>query len=91
MRHDIAESNAAHDPCRYAVGENLDNPEYQKIILDGCSTLEERFAKIDSRLATEKLKDEKRNQQRISPEMKKIIRRPDLPDRLVALLADQQY
>jgi hypothetical protein len=68
--------------------KNLDNPEYQKIILDGCSTLEERFAKIDSRLATEKLKDEKRNQQRISPEMKKIIRRPDLPDRLVALLAN---
>lgn len=36
--------------------KNLDNPEYQKIILDGCSTLEERFAKIDFRLVTEKLK-----------------------------------
>ena len=67
--------------------KNLDNPEYLKIILDGCSTLEERFEKIDSRLVTDKLRAEQRNQQKLSPEMKKIIRRPDLPDRLIALLA----
>ncbi|MBW2108888.1 MAG: transposase [Deltaproteobacteria bacterium] len=67
--------------------KNLDNPEYLEIILDGCGTLEERFAKIDSRLVTEKLKAERRDQQRVSPEVKKLIRRPDLPDRLVALLA----
>jgi len=28
--------------------KNLDNEEYVKILLDGCQTLEERFAKIDS-------------------------------------------
>jgi len=67
--------------------KNLDNPEYLEIILDGCKTLEERFEKIDSRWVTEKLKAELKNQQKISPEMKKIIRRPDLPDRLIALLA----
>ena len=67
--------------------KNLDNPEYLEIILDGCSTLEERFAKIDSRLVTEQLKAEQKKQQKISPEMKKIIRLPDLPDRLIALLA----
>jgi hypothetical protein len=67
--------------------KNLDNPQYMEIVLDGCRTLEERFAKIDARLVTEKLKQEERNQQRVSPEMKKIIQRPDLPDRLVALLA----
>ena len=67
--------------------KNLDNPEYLEIILDGCKTLEERFEKIDSRLVTENLKAELKNQQKISPEMKKIIRHPDLPDRLVALLA----
>jgi hypothetical protein len=67
--------------------KNLDNPEYLEIILDGCKTLEERFEKIDSRLVTEQLKAELKNQQKISPEMKKIIRHPDLPERLIALLA----
>ena len=67
--------------------KNLDNPEYLEILLDGCSTLEERFEKIDSRLVTEHLKAEQKNQQKISPEMKKIVQRPDLPDRLIALLA----
>ena len=67
--------------------KNLDNPEYLEIILDGCNTLEERFEKIDSRLVTDRLKAEKKNKQKISPEMKKIIRRPDLPDRLIGLLA----
>ena len=67
--------------------KNLDNPEYLEILLDGCSTLEERFEKIDSRLVTEQLKAEQKNQQKISPEMKKMIQRPDLPDRLISLLA----
>ena len=67
--------------------KNLDNPEYLEIILDGCNTLEARFEKIDSRLVAEQLKAELKNQQKISPQMKKIIRRPDLPDRLIALLA----
>jgi hypothetical protein len=49
--------------------------------------LEERFEKIDSRLVAEQLKVELKNQQEISPQMKKIIRQPDLPDRLITLLA----
>jgi hypothetical protein len=67
--------------------KNLDNPEYVNIILDGCSTLEERFAKIDSAMVVEKFKAEQRKQQRISPAMKKIIQRADLPERLTLLLA----
>ena len=67
--------------------KNLDNPEYLKIILGGCSTLEERFEKIDSRMVIDRLKAEQQKQQRIGPEMKKIIRRPDLPERLALLLA----
>jgi len=71
--------------------KNLENPDYVEIILDGCSTLEERFAKIDSSMVVEKLKAEKRKQQRVSPELKKIIQLPDLPERLVPLLAMQQH
>jgi hypothetical protein len=66
--------------------KNLDNPEYLEIILDGCNTLEERFEKIDSRMVLERLEAEKRNNERISPAVKKIIRRPDLPERLAILL-----
>jgi len=69
------------------IVKNLDNPEYLEIILNGCRTLEERFEKIDSRLVAEKLIAEKRKQQIISTEMKKIIKLPDLPERLNALLA----
>lgn len=67
--------------------KNLDHPEYMEIILDGNRTLEERFEKIDSRLVTEQLKAEQKNQQKIIPEMKKLIRLPDLPERLTALYA----
>jgi len=69
------------------IVKNLNNPEYLEIILDGCRTLEERFEKIDSRLVAERLKAEYRKHQIIGSEMKKIIKLPDLPERLSALLA----
>lgn len=71
--------------------KNLDNPEYMEIILDGCNTLEERFEKIDSRMVLERLDAEKKHNERISPAVKKIIRRPDLPERLAGLMNAQQY
>ena len=70
------------------IVKNLNNPEYLEIILDGCRTLEERFERIDSRLVIEKLKAEQRKQQIIGSEMKKIIKLPDLPERLSALLVN---
>ena len=69
--------------------KNLDNPDYMEIMLDGCNTLEERFEKIDSRMVLKKLDAEKKNNERISPEVKKIIRRPDLPERLAILLNER--
>ena len=68
--------------------KNLDNPEYLEIILDGCNSLEERFDKIDSRLVLEKLQAEKKNDERVSPVVKEIIRQPDLPAKLTKLLND---
>ncbi len=67
--------------------KNLDNPEYMQIILDDHDTLEERFGKIDSCMVAEKLKNEQKTYERISPEMKKIIQCPDLPQKLSSLLA----
>jgi len=67
--------------------KNLDNPEYMEAILDGNDNLEERFEKIDANMVAEKLKVEQKLHGKISPEMKKIIQRPDLPDELISLLA----
>jgi hypothetical protein len=69
------------------IVKNLNNSEYLEIILDGSRTLEERFERIDSHLVAEKLQEEQRKQQILSAEMKKIIKLPDLPERLSALLA----
>lgn len=67
--------------------KNLDNPEYMKILLDGSSTLEQCFAKIDTSVVIERLKAEQDKTERINPEIKKIIRFPDLPERMIALVA----
>lgn len=67
--------------------KNLENPEYMKILLDGCGTLEECFAKIDANIVTERMKAEQNGNERINPDMKKIIRLPDLPKRMIALVA----
>ncbi len=70
--------------------KNLGNPDYMEIILNGSSTLEERFAKIDRRMVIEKLKLEEKKCVRISPEMKKLIRSPDFTEQLTTLLVAQQ-
>jgi hypothetical protein len=67
--------------------KNLDNPEYMEAILDGNDNLEGRFEKIDANMVAEKLKAEQKSHGKISPEMKKIIQRPDLPNELISLLA----
>jgi hypothetical protein len=68
--------------------KNLDHEEYVKIILDGCETLEERFARIESDLAQKALQKSMHNAEKISPEMKKLIRRPDFPRKISGLLAN---
>jgi len=64
---------------------NLENDEYYKIILNGCATLDERFAQIDDKTAREKLKQAGKNQEKISPELKSIIKQVDLPEKISAL------
>ena len=62
--------------------KNLDNEDYLKIILDGCDTLQERFAKIDSNLVVEELERSKKQPGRLPLELKKIIREPAFPQKL---------
>jgi hypothetical protein len=65
---------------------NLENEDYLKIILNGCASLEERFSKIDSKLVFEELKQAQKNLERIPPEVKKIIKQPNLPQKITSLL-----
>jgi len=67
--------------------KNLDNEEYLSIILDGCDTLEERFAKIDSHMVVEEFKEAKKKSERLRPELKKIIREPEFLTKLRPLFA----
>ena len=62
--------------------KNLDNEEYLKIILDGCDTLQERFAKIDSNMVVQELKKTKKEPGRLPLELKKMIREPAFPEKL---------
>ncbi len=59
--------------------KNLENEDYMKIILNGCNTLEERFAKIDCELVINELKSLQKNTEMISPERKMIIKKENLP------------
>ena len=64
---------------------NLENEDYLRIILDGCNSLEERFEKIESRLVLEELKRTQKNSEKISPELKKIIKEPNLPQKIIEI------
>ena len=65
---------------------NLKNKEYMQIILAGKETLEERFAEIDSEEVRLGLAQSRVEISTIHPEIKKIIRIPDLPKVVVSLL-----
>jgi len=58
--------------------KNLSNPEYVKIILNGHSTLEDRFAEIDEKLVREQMAA-RAGQQAIPAKMKKVMRNPNFP------------
>ena len=65
--------------------KNLENPEYLKIILDGKSSLEERFAEIEVQLVLKELSNLQHDSEKVSPKIKKIIKKPEMPDTLGAL------
>jgi hypothetical protein len=64
---------------------NLENNDYLRIILNGCSTLAERFSQIDDKIVREQLKEAEKNQEKIPPGVKAIIKQSDLPEKISAL------
>ncbi len=65
---------------------NLKNKEYMKIILAGKETLEERFAEIDSKEVRLGLEQSKAEISTVHPEIKNILRTPNLPQLIFSLL-----
>jgi len=65
--------------------KNLDNPEYYMLLLNGCSSLAERFSQIEVTTIQELLSAEKVSVQRLDPRIRKLVKDPQLPKRLMAL------
>jgi len=67
--------------------KNLDNKEYLNIILDGCDTLEQRFARVDSKLVLQELDKNKKETGRLPRILKKMIREPAFPQKVGVLFS----
>ncbi len=67
--------------------QNLKNSEYMDIILNDCSSLAERFSKIDANLIQKEIENEKNKKERILPGVKKLIRDSDLIAKITALFS----
>ena len=64
--------------------QNLKNEKYLRLIINGKNSLEERFADIDSQLVSHFLSQQnKASDFRISPNFRKILALPDLPQKLL--------
>ena len=64
---------------------NMKSEEYLGIILNGCSTLAERFSLIDAEIVQAELRKAVNSQEKISKETRWIIKQPDLPEKIAAL------
>jgi hypothetical protein len=67
--------------------QNLKNDEYMKIILNGCSSLAERFSQIDADQVQQEMAKVAENNDKIIPEIKKIIRDEELTIKFSALFS----
>ena len=64
---------------------NLENEKYLEIILNGCSSLEERFSQIDVGLIKQEMANNKQNKDKILPAIKKMIKDVKLPEKMSKL------
>lgn len=67
--------------------QNLKNDEYMDIILNGCSSLVERFSQIDAHLVQKEMENAKNSDEKILPEIKKLIKNSDLTIKISKLFS----
>jgi len=64
---------------------NLENPDYVKILLNGKSSLEERFAEIDTQLVRKEFRTVQSSPDKVPAKVKELIKMPSLPESLAGL------
>ena len=62
---------------------NLGNEHYMKAILNGAPDLQTRFAQIESAVVRKKLREDAVNPERIPATLKKVLRMPGLPSKII--------
>jgi len=65
--------------------QNLKNAEYMEIILNGCPSLEERFAKIDAHLVQKEMMEVNNDSENVLPAIRKLIGDSDLTMKISSL------
>jgi hypothetical protein len=65
--------------------KNLENKDYLEILLGGKNNLQDRFAEIDQQLVHEELKKAQNNEDKISSQLKNIIKSPEQMEVLFSL------
>jgi|SaaInl8_200m_RNA_FD_contig_91_103876_length_2351_multi_3_in_0_out_0_2 hypothetical protein len=65
--------------------QNLKNDEYMKIILTGCSNLAEKFSQIDAHLVQQEMANTAKNNEKILPGIKKLIRDVEFTQKISTL------
>ncbi len=65
--------------------QNLGNPEYLKALLNGCGSLEERFAEIKVEQVRKELKQIDAQSERIPPAMKKVLQIVGIPIKIAGI------
>ena len=73
-------------PANVPLIKNLGNPEYLSILLNGRASPEERFADIDIHMVRRELRNLQDSPAKVPGKIRKLIKRPNLPNMLVALL-----
>jgi len=68
--------------------KNLENKDYLDIILNGHEQLEDRFAEIDTNIVRQEFVKSQLSSDKIPSKIKKIIKKPKLPNALIALFTN---
>lgn len=63
--------------------QNLENQEYMRVLLNGKKSLAERFAEINAQLVRKEMKEKQNTPEDIPPELKKVLRIPTFPTKIV--------
>lgn len=70
--------------------QNLKNSEYMEIILNGSSSLAERFSQIDAHLVQKEMEDAKNSNDMALPAIRKLIKDSELTTKISALFSHEQ-